>query len=108
MSVQTVDLTKPTYPPAGSALTVMDATTTTVWLFGEIDHAMADELAQIATHAATPEVILELGRVTFADSSLANFVAVLSQDASVTVKRAARQIVELLTVTGLGTVVSRG
>lgn len=84
--------------------------TTTVVLRGEVDAACEEHLDTLAGNALTAghPVVLDVGAVTFMDSTGAAFIATLARGLGagrVTVVRATPQVRFLLTVTRLASVV---
>jgi anti-anti-sigma regulatory factor len=94
---------RPAVEPAGSVLTSIELGRAVVWLRGEIDLALAPDLTELARHARdlAPHIVLEVSRMTFCDVTLINFIAVISQQVAVTVRRPPRLLVDLLEICGL-------
>jgi anti-anti-sigma regulatory factor len=74
-----------------------------VWLFGEIDLALADDLDRLSGQVRdlAPHLVLDVSQMTFFDTTLMNFIAVVCRDTAVTVRRPPRHLVDLLTICGL-------
>jgi anti-anti-sigma regulatory factor len=98
-----VSVLRPDGEPAGSVLTSIELGRAVVWLRGEIDLTLAAELAELAGHARDlgPHVVLEVSRMTFCDSTLVNFIAAISAQVAVTVRRPSLPLVDLLEICGL-------
>lgn len=86
----------------GSVLTSIEPGRAVVWLRGQIDLALAADLADLAAHVSDlgPHVVLEVSRMTFCDSTLVNFIAAISEQVAVTVRRPPRWLVDLLDICG--------
>jgi anti-anti-sigma regulatory factor len=74
-----------------------------VWLFGEIDLALAPDLDRLRSQVRdlAPHLVLDVSQMTFFDTTLMNFIAVVGSEIAVTVRRPPRQLVDLLTICGL-------
>jgi anti-anti-sigma regulatory factor len=98
-----VSVLQPAVEPAGSVLTSIELGRAVVWLRGEIDLTLAADLAELARHARDlgPHVVLEVSRMTFCDATLINFIAAISAQVAVTVRRPPRLLVDLLEICGL-------
>ena len=94
---------QPRFEPAGSVLTSVESGRAVVWLRGEIDLALAADLIELAAHVGDlgPHVVLEVSRMTFCDCTLVNFIAAVSAQVAVTVRRPPRLLVDLLQICGL-------
>jgi anti-anti-sigma regulatory factor len=84
--------------PAGWVLTVLKPDEVIVWLIGEIDLSLTDDLDQIASHAPRVSDVMTIdgSRVTFCDSTLIHFMTVASQYMLVTVRQPSRILVDIL------------
>jgi hypothetical protein len=74
-----------------------------VWLCGDVDLALADDLTWIATQLALVllPAVVETTSVGFADSTLTNFLARLARQGQVTVCNPNSGLRSLLSLTGL-------
>jgi anti-anti-sigma factor len=74
-----------------------------VWLGGDVDLALADDLTWIATQLALVRLptVVDATSVRFADSTLINFLARLARQGQVTVCNPNSGLRHLLSLTGL-------
>ena len=89
--------------PTGGILISLSPELTVVRLTGDIDLAMAHEFGLLLLNlpTSTREIVLDVGDLTFADSTLVKFVGVMHQLLPVTVASPNRWVVELLRMVGL-------
>ena len=87
----------------GCVLTVAKRDEVIVWLVGEIDSSVALDLTQVVDDAAgtATRLVIDATRVTFCDSTLANFIGHAANAMEVVVRRPSRLVVDLLVTTGL-------
>ncbi|MFL6100279.1 MAG: STAS domain-containing protein [Actinomycetales bacterium] len=83
---------------SSSVLTVVRDGRVIVWLFGDVDYRVASDLRVIAQRA--PEVashlVVEGSRVTFCDSTLLHFIALMASRMPVIVRRPTRVFRDIL------------
>ena len=93
----------PAHGPAGSVLTSFEPGRAIVWLRGEIDLALADDLAELVSHVHDlgPHLVIEVSQLTFCDVTLVNFLAAVSKEVAVTVRRPPRLLTDLLKMCNL-------
>jgi hypothetical protein len=93
----------PALEPAGSVLTSIEPGRAVVWLRGDIDLALTEDLAQLEANVRVlgPHVVLEVSRMTFCDTTLVNFIAGISQEVAVTVRRPPPLLVDMIRICGL-------
>jgi hypothetical protein len=93
----------PTLEPAGSVLTSIEPGRAVVWLRGDIDLALTEDLSQLEAHvgALGPHIVLEVSQMTFCDTTLLNFIAALSKEVAVTVRRPPALLMDLIRICGL-------
>lgn len=109
MSTQTIPTSAALQmPPSGSVLTVVQGDEMVLWLFGDIDLAVAEDLHQVAGHTplGVRRLTVEASRMTFSDATLMTFLARAARMMPVRVRRPRRALVELLKVTQVGDLVS--
>jgi anti-anti-sigma regulatory factor len=89
--------------PSGGILTIVGPDQTVVRLDGEIDLSMAGEFARLIASlpSATAELVLDVSALTFCDSTLADFLAVMLRHMPVTVTRPNPWLREFLALIGL-------
>ncbi|MDP9220624.1 MAG: STAS domain-containing protein [Actinomycetota bacterium] len=94
--------TLPTVMP-GQAHLVLAEDHGLVWLGGDVDLALADDLTRIATQLALVRLpaVVDATSVVFADSTLINFLAHLAKQGQVTVCNPNSGLRNLLSLTGL-------
>jgi hypothetical protein len=88
---------------SGGIQTTLSPDRTVVRLTGDIDLAMAEEFGRLllSLPTATREIVLDVGDLTFADSTLVNFVAVMHEQLTIAVAPSNRWVVELQRLVGL-------
>jgi anti-anti-sigma regulatory factor len=89
--------------PEGSILTSIEPGRAIVWLAGRIDCSLADDFAELCAHARElgPHLVVEVTRMTFCDSTLTNFLAAVSRETAVTVRRPSSRLAQALKASGL-------
>ena len=87
----------------GYVLTSIEPGRAVLWLGGDVDLTLADDLAELEGHLRdlAPHLVLEVSSTSFCDSTLINFVASVCDDVSVTIRRPPRLLVDLLAVCAL-------
>lgn len=95
--------TPPPSEPSGSVVTSIESGQAVVWLRGEIDLALAVDLAGVAAQVSDlgRDLVLEASRMTFCDSTLVNFIGTVSRQVAVTVNRPPHLLIDLLEICGL-------
>lgn len=83
---------------SSSVLTVVRDDRIVVWLFGDVDHRVASDLRVIARYApdVAAQLVLEGSHVTFCDSTLLHFIALMTSRMPVTVRRPTRMLRQIL------------
>lgn len=104
-------LPQPRHAPTelpGQLLTVLRSGHLVVWLFGDVDPALAAELDLVAAHAprVADRLTIDGSRVTFCDTTLLRFIAHMASVLPVTIRRPTRMFVEILTFAGLSDLLS--
>jgi hypothetical protein len=92
-----------TMPGPGSVLTHVEPGRAVIWLIGDIDIALEDELTEIGQRVArvAPHIVIEPARLTFSDGVLAAFLWSLTERVPVTVRRPGPVLRQQLLVWGL-------
>jgi hypothetical protein len=87
----------------GSVLTSVEPGRAIVWLAGRIDSSLADDFAELRAHVRElgPHLVVEVSRMTFSDDTLTNFLAAISREMAVTVRRPSARLANVLRTSGL-------
>ena len=88
---------------SGSALTLEHDDEIILWLFGDVDLALSEELDAVSGHALRlgHALTVEASRIAFCDLTFVDFLAPLASVLTVRVRRPSLSIVQLLALTGV-------
>jgi hypothetical protein len=89
--------------PAGTVVTVLQDDHAVLWLCGEIDLSMEQDLASVVFNAGRlgSHVVIDSSHVTFCDATLLKFLSSLTRDLPVTIRHPTPLVLELLAISDM-------
>jgi anti-anti-sigma regulatory factor len=94
---------KPSAEPSGSVWTSVEQGHEVIWLNGEVDLTLAQDLDNLVVHARDLgfHTVLDCSQMMFCDCTVATFIAALSDQVFVTLRRPPSSLVDLLAMCDL-------